>query len=115
MERGISVLQRAGVFHEIQGEDGSTAFRFECKNCGVMVWEHSYLVRDYENRFKLAAEKWNRRVENEPVRHGKWEIRQSGFSDYDCVCSECGASGTPDNKYCCDCGAKMSEEEIFNA
>ncbi len=46
-------------------------------------------------------------IEAEPVKHGKWEIKQCGWSDYDCMCSVCGASGTPDCNYCHECGAKM--------
>ena len=46
-------------------------------------------------------------IEAEPVRHGYWAIRPSGWSDYDCVCSKCGESGTPDYKYCHNCGARM--------
>ncbi len=46
-------------------------------------------------------------IEAEPVRHGYWAIRPSGWSAYDCVCSKCGESGTPDYKYCHNCGARM--------
>jgi len=47
------------------------------------------------------------KVETEPVKPGKWEIRPCGWSDYDCIYSVCGESGTPDYKYCHECGAKM--------
>lgn len=51
-------------------------------------------------------------IEAEQVRHGTWKHKViDGFiPDYDCVCSECGASGVPDYKHCPNCGAKMDLE-----
>lgn len=50
-------------------------------------------------------------IEADPVKHGKWKHKViDGFiPDYDCVCSECGASGVPDYKHCPNCGAKMED------
>ena len=55
--------------------------------------------------------------EIDPVRHGKWELKDSGFHH----CSVCG--GTPSAyarvyipvegfRYCTNCGARMDEDEI---
>ena len=52
----------------------------------------------------------------EPVKHGQWQmtIFHNGCTpDYDCVCSICGESGTPDKKYCPNCGAKMQDNSCL--
>ena len=40
----------------------------------------------------------------------RFDVSHNGCTpDYDCVCSECGASGTPDMNKCPKCGATMTD------
>lgn len=47
---------------------------------------------------------------------GEWKICNDLWNgctlDYDCVCSMCGKSGTPDMDFCHFCGAPMTDEAI---
>lgn len=77
------------------------------------ILKEACLVKPYYREEVISVEDIERAptIEAEPVRHGKWDVKQSGWSDYDCVCSECGLSGTPDYNYCSNCGAKMDGDE----
>ena len=44
------------------------------------------------------------------VKRGEWKEEIMPF-DYDCVCSVCGKSGTPNYNYCPNCGAKMDGKD----
>lgn len=76
----------------------------ECQSCG--------LTSLGAGTPEEAISKWNQRASND-VKYGVWKIitfHNGCTPDYDCVCSECGASGTPDKNYCPNCGAKMYGE-----
>jgi len=55
-------------------------------------------------------------VDAEPVRHGKWIIKNDDFMNYPTVCSVCGMGAITSawrpikTPYCPNCGAKMDEK-----
>lgn len=86
-----------------------------CRECSINigVWGETLPVLAFKGGIKTNKEEILKEIEAEPVRHGTWKHKViDGFiPDYDCVCSECGASGVPDYKHCPNCGAKMDLEE----
>ena len=48
-------------------------------------------------------------IEAEPVKHGKWVVRNDGQSNW-AVCSECGLEGNPFWRRCPMCAEKMDGE-----
>ena len=79
-------------------------FWVTCQSCGLQ----SLAAKTPEE----AIARWNKRVPV-TVRYGFWKFvtfHNGCTPDYDCVCSECGESGIPDQKYCPHCGAQMCGE-----
>lgn len=102
----------------VLGGKTSKYIRFSacCPVCSIGMRssvEANESFEEVEKAMQRAVNYWNSRTES--VRHGEWKFKViDGFvPDYDCVCSECGESGVPDDKFCRNCGAKMKVTEDF--
>ena len=67
-------------------------------------------VPNYSTRYKalkLAIEA----LQQEPVKHGKWEKNEPLPSEWQYKCSECGVpSKSNSHNFCPNCGAKMDKD-----
>lgn len=82
----------------------------------LAAYGNSERKTDYDNgwddaRDEIAREvKYAETVDAEPVRHGRWMPKPSGYCwPEDKICSECGAiySFCKTQNYCPNCGARM--------
>lgn len=103
----------------VLGKETMKYIRFSacCPACSIGMRssvEAKEPFEEVEKAMQRAVNYWNSRTET--VRHGKWEkiVIDDFVPDYDCVCSECGENGVPDDKYCRNCGARMEGDEVFD-